>query len=331
MSTLLLTRSEINELVAMPEVIETVEKTFKGMGEGDVINPPKVHLDLGDGNSGLPYSAGMNAMPAYVGWQKIAGLKFIGGWEGNPSKGLPYLSGMIFLVNPQDGQFLAVMDGILITNFRTGAQAAVALKYLIKNSKEPIIGLFGAGAQGRTQTLAVCTAFNVKELRVYDVNPNASRAFAEEMTQKVNVPIKIMDKPEDVTIGCDAVISVTHAKNQFITNDMIGRGVTVLPLGSFRECADDLILSVDKIIVDNIEQCLHRGTLKAVVESGKLNRSNIYATIGEIVAGKKAGRESAEERIMCITIGMGALDVAVASLIYEKALAKGVGTTFSFV
>ncbi len=88
MSTLLLTRSEINELVAMPEVIETVEKTFKGMGEGDVINPPKVHLDLGDGNSGLPYRAGMNAMPAYVGWQNVAGIKWIGGWFDNPSKGL---------------------------------------------------------------------------------------------------------------------------------------------------------------------------------------------------------------------------------------------------
>lgn len=331
MSTLLLTRSQISELVTMSEVIDAVEKTFKGMGEGDVINPPKVHLDLGDGDSGLPYLAGMNAMPAYVGWQKIAGLKFIGGWENNPKKGLPYLSGMVLLVDPQDGRFLAVMDGTLITNLRTGAQASVALKYLIRNSKDPVIGLFGAGAQGRTQTLAACTTFNVKELRVYDVNPDASRAFAEEMTQKVNVPIQIMDRPEDVTKSCDAVISVTHAKNKFITNDMIEPGVTVLPLGSFLECQDDLILSVDKVIVDNVEQCLHRGALKAVVEAGKLDRGDIYATLGEIVAGKRAGRESAEERIICVTIGMGALDVAVASLVYQKALASGVGTTFPFV
>lgn len=331
MSTLLLTRSEVNELVTMSEVIDAVEKTFKGMGEGDVINPPKVHLDLGEGDSGLPYLAGMNAMPAYVGWQKIAGLKFIGGWENNPKRGLPYLSGMIFLVDPKDGRFLAVMDGTLITNLRTGAQASVAMKYLIRNSKDPVIGLFGAGAQGRTQALAICTAFNVKELRVYDVNPSASHAFAEEMAQKVNVPIQIMNRPEGVTKGCDAVISVTHAKNKFITNNMIEQGVTVLPLGSFQECADDLILSVDKIIVDNVEQCLHRGALKAVVEAGKLDRSDIYATLGEIVAGRKAGRERAEERILCVTIGTGALDIAVASLVYRKALAEGVGSTFAFV
>ena len=202
---------------------------------------------------------------------------------------------------------------------------------MIRNSKDPVIGLFGAGAQGRTQTLAICTAFNVKELRVYDVNISSSHAFAEEMTQKVNVPIQIKNRPEDVTKGCDAVISVTHAKNKFITNDMIEPGVTVLPLGSFLECQDDLILSVDKVIVDNIEQCLHRGALKEVVNAGKLDRSDIYATLGEIVAGKKAGRESYEERIMCVTIGMGALDVAVASIIYQKALTNGIGTTFSFV
>jgi ornithine cyclodeaminase/alanine dehydrogenase len=331
MTTLLVTQKQIGELVSMAEVIDAVEKTFRGMGEGSVINPTKVHLDLGDGESGLPYNAGMNSMPAYIGWLESAGIKFIGGWEDNPKKGLPYISGMIFLVDPRDGRFLSVMDGTLVTALRTGAQTAVALKYLISEPKKPVIALYGAGAQGRTQAQAIATALDVKEFRVFDIRKEASRAFAEEMAPKTGVPITVVDRPEDAVKGAHAVVSVTHARNKFIRDDMIGKGVTVCPLGSFRECEDELILSADKIIVDHVGQTLHRGALKDVSESGRLGEEDLYGTIGEVVAGKKKGRENPEERILCIPIGTGAMDVTVATLAYRKALEKGVGREFPFI
>mgnify|MGYP000858070822 FL=1 len=331
MTALLITQKEIGELVSMAEVIDAVEKTFRGMGEGSVINPTKVHLDLGDGESGLPYHAGMNSMPAYIGWLESAGIKFIGGWEDNPKKGLPYISGMILLVDPRDGRFLSVMDGTLVTALRTGAQTVVALKYLISEPRNPVIALYGAGAQGRTQAEAIATAFKVKEFRVFDIKEEASRIFAEEMTAKLGVPIRVMDRPEDAVKGAHAVVSVTHARNKFIKNEMIGEGVTVCPLGSFRECEDELILSVDKIIVDHVGQTLHRGALKDVSESGRLVEEDLYGTIGEVVAGKKKGRENSKERILCIPIGTGAMDVTVATLAYRKALEKGVGKEFPFI
>ncbi len=331
MSTLLLKQQEVGDLVSMTEVIEAVEKTFKGMGEGTVINPTKLHLDLGDGPSGLPYKAGMNSMPAYIGWQESAGIKFIGGWEENPKKGLPYISGMMLLVDPRDGRFLSAMDGTLITALRTGAQTAVALKYLINQPENPVIALFGAGAQGRTQAMALSTVFDLKEIRVFDIKKEASEAFAEEMAPKIGVPIRVMDGPEEAVAGAHAVVSVTHARNKFITNDMITEGMTVCPLGSFRECADDLILSMDKILVDHVGQCLHRGALKELSEAGKITEKDLYSTIGEVVAGKKKGREDPKERILCIPIGTGAMDVTVATLVYRKALEKGIGVRFPFV
>lgn len=331
LSTLLITQKEIGDLLTMPEVIDTVEKTFRGMGEGTVINPTKLHLDLGDGESGLPYRAGMNSMPAYIGWQESAGIKFIGGWEDNPKKGLPYISGMMLLVDPRDGRFLAAMDGTLVTALRTGAQTAVVLKYLISEPDNPVIALYGAGAQGRTQATALATVFNVKEFRVYDIRKEASEAFAEEMAPMTGVPVKVMDRPEEAVEGAHAVVSVTHARNKFITNGMISEGMTVCPLGSFRECSDELILSVDKILVDHVGQTLHRGALKEVSESGRLGEDDLYATIGEVVAGRKKGRENPKERIMCIPIGTGAMDVSVATLAYQKAVEKGAGFGFSFI
>ena len=97
------------------------------------------------------------------------------------------------------------------------------------------------------------------------------------------------------------------------------------------ECDDDFILTADKIIVDHIGQCLHRGALKELNARGKITENNIYATIGEIAAGKKKGRTSDKERLLCIPIGTGALDIAVATIVYQRALEKGLGGKFSFV
>ena len=331
MGTLLIKQKEIGELLSMQEVIDAVERTFRGMGEGRVINPTKLHLDLGDGDSGLPFQAGMNSMPAYVDWLEMAGIKFIGGWKDNPSKGLPYISGMILLVDPQDGRFLSAMDGTLVTALRTGAQTAVALKYLLLGSASPVIALFGAGAQGRTQAEAIATTFKVKEFRVFDIREEASRTFSEEIMLKTGVPVRVAGHPEEAIEGANAVVSVTHAQDKFIRDEMIGQGVTVCPLGSFTECADELVLSVDKIIVDHIGQTLHRGALKDVSESGRLGQGDIYGTIGEVVAGKKNGRENSSERILCVPIGTGAMDVTVAALAYRKALERGIGVDFPFV
>jgi ornithine cyclodeaminase/alanine dehydrogenase len=102
-------------------------------------------------------------------------------------------------------------------------------------------------------------------------------------------------------------------------------------MGSYQECEDAFILSADKIIVDHIAQCLHRGALKELSDRGKITEKDIYATIGEIAAGKKKGRTSDSERILCIPIGTGAMDVAVATVAYQRALERGLGGKFDFV
>ena len=145
METLLLSQKDVAQLLTMKDVVEIVENTFRGMGEGTVVNPTKVGLDLGEVAPWPPYRGFMNAMPAYVGWLDSAGIKWAGGFLDNQQVGLPYISSMILLIDPKTGQFRAVMDGALITNLRTGGQSAVPLKYL-HPGKAFRLGLFGAGA-----------------------------------------------------------------------------------------------------------------------------------------------------------------------------------------
>ena len=326
--TRLLSRNEVQSLITMSEVLDAVEKTFKGMGEGTVINPTKVNLDLGETAPYPPYGGFMNAMPAYVGWVDTAGIKWAGGFFERKKHGLTYIASLILLINPRMGTFKAVMDGAHITNLRTGAQSAIALKYLHPD-KNIRIGLYGAGTQGHTQTMAISEIFNIERLCIYDIAPEASRKFAEDMKNVVQGEIVIAKDPKEPA-DADAIICVTQSKDKFLKNEWIKPGTIVFPMGSYQECDDDFILSADKIIVDHIGQCLHRGALKELCEAGKISEHNIFATIGEIVAGKKESKRDKNERILCIPIGTGAMDIAVASIVLQKAESKGIGGIYEF-
>ena len=328
MDTLLLSRQDIEQVISMRDVVETVENTFRGMGDGTVVNPTKAALDLGEGAPWPPYQGFMNAMPAYVGWLDSAGLKWVGGFRDNARVGLPLISALTMLIDPRNGRFLAVMDGALITNLRTGAQAAVPLKRL-HGARTIRIGLYGAGAQGRTATRALAEVFHIEALKVYDVRRDAAEQFARDLQPVVQGSISVVDAPEQAAES-DAVVCVTTARDKFLRNDWIRPGMTVLALGSYQECEDELVLKADKIIVDHVEQCLHRGALRDVHAAGQLTERDLHATIGEIVAGKKPGRTSPTERILCVPLGTGAMDIAVATMAYRRALERGLGQRFAF-
>ena len=328
MDTLLLSKDDIQKLITMDDVIEIVEETFRGMGEGTVVNPAKLTLDLGETGAWPPYKGFVNAMPSYVGWLDTAGMKWVGGFIENAKAGLPYLSGMILVIDPKNGQFLCVAEGALITNLRTGAQTAIALKYL-HGGKSIRIGLYGAGAQGRTQVLAISRIFEIEKLTVYDIRKEAAEALAEEMKGAVQGRIILARRPEEAA-KANAVISVTQAKEKFIKDSWIEPGTVLFPMGSYQECDDQFITRADRIIVDHVEQCMHRGALRELSAAGRITPADIYATIGEIVAGRKKVPAVRKERILCIPVGTGAMDVAIATVAMRKAGERSVGAKFAF-
>lgn len=326
----LLSYDQIRYLVNMQDAVDTTELTFAGYGRGDVLNPTKVTLDLGESGGWPPYEGFFNAMPAYIGFQDNAGIKWVGGIGGHRrDAGLPFICGMILLADPQLGIFRAVLDGKYITNLRTGAQTAIALKYLRKGQKTIRVGLCGAGAQGHTQTEAISKVFDIEELRVYDINRAAAERLKNNMKDIVKGDIVICDSPAEAA-KADALITVTYAHEAFVTADMIQPGTIVLPLGSYKEVTDELILSCDDIVVDHVGQALHRGALSALAAQGKLSEASLSATIGDLVNGNKEIKDVDKKKILCIPIGMGALDVALAYVAYERAKERHIGVEFDF-
>ncbi len=151
--TMLLNQKDIQSLVTMEDVIECVDKTFQGMGNGTVVNPTKVNLDLGETAAYPPYSGFMNAMPAYIGWNDSAGIKWAGGFFGERKKlGLPYITSLILLIDPRVGNFRAVMDGAFITNYRTGPRRRLRSTISTVRQKDTP-GPLRRRVQGHTQTM----------------------------------------------------------------------------------------------------------------------------------------------------------------------------------
>lgn len=328
--TMLLSQKEVKSVISMKDVVECVDKTFRGMGDGTVVNPTKVNLDLGESASFPAYNGFMNAMPAYVGWSDTAGIKWAGGFLGERKKqGLPYVTSLIMLIDPRMGHFRAVMDGAYITNMRTGAQTAVALKYMYKKGKSLRLGLYGAGMQGHTQTMAISELFDITEVNVYDVSPAASERYAEDMKGFVKGKINIAKTPEEASDG-DVCVCVTQSRDEFFKYEWFKPGMFLFPMGSYQECTDDCILKADRIIVDHIGQTLHRGALGKLGGAGTITEKNIYATIGEIGVGKKAA-PGENLRVLCIPIGTGAMDIGVASLAWQRAAEKRIGGKYPFV
>lgn len=323
--TLLLSREDVARCLDMKRVIEIVDQVFKAHGEGQVVMPPKITLDLAP--IGIP--AWTNAMPAYVGPLNVSGIKWAGGYINNPKlHGLSYVMATIILQDPETGVPLSVMDGVLITNMRTGAAAALSAKYFANPG--PIeVGIIGAGTQGRTSLQAISNLFEVTRAKAYDINQDASRKFSQEMSA-LGFEVIPAGTAEEACVGSDVVITATQANEPLVMNEWLKEGCVAVSLGSYQEFDDRFVLEASKIVVDNWDQCAHRGELARLVDRGILSRESVYAELGEVASGKKAGRGDPKERILVVPIGLGSHDVAVAFEAYSKAKATGLGTYFEF-
>ncbi len=308
--------------LTMKETVETIEKVFRAHGVGDVIVPPKVLLDMQITGK---YDTWGNAMPAYVGPWNASGIKWAGANWNNPKKhGLPSIFASIILTDPETFAPVAIIGGGWITAMRTGAATAIAAKYLASSNAE-VLCLIGAGYQAKFQLSALNEIFKPCEVRVADLDKYRRAKFASEMSERFSFKIRQVGTIKSAVQGADIVVTVTSADEPLVRYEWLKDNCFVCAVGSYQELEFRVIKSVNKIIVDHLEQTMHRGELAKWVSKGLVSERDIYAELGDVVAGKKPGRESDEETILCVPIGMGSEDIAVAHRIYELSMKKGLG------
>jgi alanine dehydrogenase len=322
MRVLWLSGDEMEKLLEMGEVITAVEHAFREHGLERVQMPPKVYLYFNEGD--------LRAMPAYIPPLDKAGVKIVNVHPGNPSRGLPTVMATYVLVSPETGAPLAIMNATYLTDARTGAAGAIAAKYLARKDSKTL-GLIGAGRQAKTQLLAIAELFELERVLVASRTRRSAERFVAEMEKKLGIDIIACEVRE--ACNADIVTTTTPAREPVVKDEWIGEGTHINAIGADapgKQELDPKILRRAKIVVDAWEQARHSGEINLPLRNRLLFREDIYAELGEIVAGKKPGRESDEEITVFDSTGLAIQDVAAAALAYRIAVERGAGTELEF-
>jgi len=326
--TLILSRKDIEPLLNMSECIENVEEAFKAYGNDKVQMLPKMHIHFNK------YNGILAIMPAYIEPLDAVAVKVGTGHPSNPEKyGLPLVMATIILNDPKTGLPLAIMDGTAITAIRTGAAGAVAAKYLARKDSRNV-AIIGSGVQGRMQLVGLNKIFEIEKARIYDVNTTSSRLFAKEMSGNLGLEIEVTRNEKAAVEEADIVTTVTPSRVPYLNESWIRPGTHINAIGADTEGKEELdpkILNKAKIVVDNKDQSITIGELNVPYAKGLIRKEDIYADIGEIVSGKKAGRVSHDEITVFDSSGLSIQDVAVASKVYQAAKKKRIGRLLQII
>ena len=314
---LIIGESTVKRYLSPEDVIDCVEKTWRWYGEGKVVMPDKITTDM----SALGIPGWFNSMPAYISPMDVAGIKVVGGYDGNKALGLPYIKANLLVTDSRTGILRALVSGDYINDLRTGAQPAIMARLLAASTD--VVTIIGTGLQGYTSLLCMSKVLNMKEVRLSDISKAAMDRFIARFPADVPFRFVKCRNNEEACRGADVIITVTNANANLVEEPWVKEGGLVMTMGSFRETSFDVVRKADKIAVDQVGRSLHRGNLQEHAALGEITADSFDILIPEVLAGKMPARTNPKERIYAQIIGTGMLDVACAGLLLEKIAASG--------
>jgi ornithine cyclodeaminase/alanine dehydrogenase-like protein (mu-crystallin family) len=302
--------------LTMAEIVKVLEVAFREKGSGNTEMPPKPGIHPGGGDNFI------HAMPAYIPALNAAGVKWVGGFPGNHKKGLPYITGLLILNDPETGIPISVMDCVWITAVRTGAATALSARYLAR-PESSVVGILGCGVQGRTNVEALNTLFPLKRVMAYDVNAEAVRGYVDEIGTRFNLEVVPAKTPREAVTGCDIVVTagpILKTPHATIQAGWLDEGAFASLVDFDSYWHPDAMEAAAKFCTDDTPQ------LRQYQQMGYFqNIPEIHADLGELVTGQKRGRETPAERTLTANLGLAIDDMAVAPIIFRKAVEKELG------
>jgi alanine dehydrogenase len=320
-TTLLLTRRDVAALLDLGQCVAAVEEAFRLHGEGRAPAP---------GILGFPYpgggfhikAAGLDLSRRYF------AVKVNGNYSRNPERlGLPAIQGVIILCDADNGSPLALMDSIEITIARTGAATAVAARHLARPGSA-VATVCGCGNQGRVQLRALALVCPLTRVDVFDADAARAARFAEELSAELGLDVRPTADLARSVRASDVCVTCTPSRGFFVRSEDVSPGTFLAAVGADspeKQELDPRLVASAKLVADIRDQCAKIGELHHALAEGLMAVENVHAELGEIVAGKKPGRESDNEIIVFDSTGTALQDVAAAAVVYEKAVGAGAG------
>ena len=317
---LYLTEADVQKTISPAEAVDLAEKGIKADAAG-IVNGDKYYMNVGDDGFIKPFSG-------YIEGEELAFVKTFSYFPINPKKyNRPTTSSMVILLDAETGLPACFMEAGFITGLKTAASTAVTTAYLAKPDSE-VVTIFGAGTLGRLHLLALAERFNLKQAYYVDIKPEAAESCAAELDAILGFSVKAVpiDERDAAVRESDIIFTVTTGNQELVKKEWLKSGVFIARLGSFQEVSYDVITNADKVVVDQWKYVSPRiPELIHLKKEGLFDFEDVYAEWPDIVGKRSPGRESADEVIVYIALGIWGEYAAILPEVYRKAKEMGLG------
>jgi ornithine cyclodeaminase/alanine dehydrogenase-like protein (mu-crystallin family) len=322
---LYLSEEDVQKTLTVAEAVDLAEKGIKADGAGHV-NGDKFYMDVNDDGFIKPFSG-------YIAGEQYAFVKSFSYFPGNPEKyNRPTTSSQVILIDYESGLPACFMGADWVTGLKTASSTAVTAAYLARPESDTVT-IFGAGTLGRLHLQALAERFKLKQAYFVDIVPEVAQTCAADLEAELGFSVAAvsLDERERAVRKSDIIITVTTGSQELVYREWLKAGTFVARLGSYQEVAFDVITKADKVIVDRWKYVSPRiPEVVQLVKEGQFAQDDVYAEWPDIVAGKVPGRQSADEIIVYIALGIWGEYAAILPEVYRRARSLGLGQPLPF-
>jgi len=310
----LVTEQELREVVDEDGSLQAVEDAFRALAEDRVEQPPPMGFEF-------PETAGeVHVKGAAIRGSPIFAVKIASGFYRNPEQNLPVSSGLVLVFDQTTGFPDALFqDNAYLTEMRTAAAGALAARLLAHETVKKM-AVLGSGAQARYQLRAIRRVRDIKNVVAWSPTRANRDLYCREMETELGLGCTPADTAEDAVDDATLVLSVTTARSPIVRADAVSKSATIIAVGSDgpdkQELDAKILAHADKVVVDRLSQCVRLGEVHHAIEAGLMSEEDVYAELGDVLIGKKPGREG-DELIVCDLTGVGVQDAAIAELAWR--------------
>jgi alanine dehydrogenase len=320
--SVVLSEADVRAVLPMADLIETMETALKTFSSGQAVQPVRTVLQI------EPAKAFFGVMPAYQPAPAALGAKLVTVFHGNHAHGLPSHLATIILLDPETGALAAVMDGRYITEARTAAVSAVSVRHMAR-SDAARLALLGSGVQAHSHLEAIAVVRRLKEVRVWSPTQANRERFARDHAAGVEAELRAVSSAREAVENADIVVLATSASTPIVERAWIADGAHICAVGACRPDVremDGALVAVGRLVVDSRAGArAEAGDIVLAVQEGRIAEDHIAGELGEVVAGRIAGRKTPSEITIFKSLGMAVEDVAAAELTWRRAAERGLG------
>jgi len=318
-----LSESQIKSLATMREAIEVQKEAFALQAGGASV--PGLRRWLHRKHEDPPCLVGF--LPAFLTNGRGYGVKIVSDFYGQRASGMSHMMAIVVVCDGKTGAPRAVMEGGHLTDLRTGAATGLAVDLLARRDAR-IAAIFGAGRMARNQMEAICEVRDLETIWVCSRTESRARAYIAEMHAKggrIPKDIRLAPSAKECVEASDIVITATTAETPLFRGRDLRSGTCVVAGGGYREVDSETLRRAGKLVVDMKETVAHTPVFTVPIDEGVIRAEDI-AELGELVLGRKPGRETREEITFCKTEGVPTQDLVTAHYILRKAEERNIGT-----